>query len=393
MDDMEKNNGRQHAVLSASSSHRWLECLPSARAEEAYPDEGSEFAKEGTLAHALAARKLKSMLGESTKAEDVEIEELSEYLNGEMQEYVDDYVNFVMERFADARDRTPDDKASPELYVEHRLDYSAWVREGFGTGDAVIVSHDTVEVIDLKYGKGVKVEARENPQMKIYALGAIEEFDVYYNFERVRMTVYQPRISNISTWECSEIELVLWARNVLEPSARLAWQGLGARKSGDWCRFCRAKADCVRLAADCHMEQYLSPNAEYLTAVEMSWLLSKIPVIKDWAKTVEEKSLSRALEGTVIPGYKVVRGRSVRRITDPRSVAISLKMAGFENSDIFKPMELRTLTEIEKRVGKKLFAERCGQWVEKPEGKPTLVPDSDSRMEFTAKSDFEGLEI
>lgn len=388
--EMEKE--RPHALLGASNSHRWLECTPSARAEEGYPDMGSDFAKEGSLAHAMAARKLKERLGLPTFAETAEIRELSGYMTGEMEEYTSEYADFVMERFQETERNTPEGKVKPHLFVEKRLDYSEWVKEGFGTGDAVILSWNRIEVIDFKYGKGVPVSAGDNTQMKLYALGVAQEYDYCYDFDEIRMTIYQPRIGNISSCDIYGSDLREWAENYVKPLATLAWQGKGARKSGEWCRFCKAKGDCPRFTADCLVEYFMNPNAETLEVRQYSGILGMLPSIKDWIKAIEERSLEMALGGTEIPGYKLVEGRSVRKITDPEKVAAALTWLGATSEDIFRPRELKTLTDLEKHFGKKTFKETCGEWIEKPAGKPTLVPDSDKRNELN-KTDFDDIEI
>lgn len=383
---------KEHALLSASSSHRWLECTPSARAEEKFADEGSEFAREGSLAHAMAAKKLKESFGMPTFSETAEIRELSEYLSGEMEEYTTEFADYVLERFEEALRFTPMGKARPEIYIEHRLDYSEWVPEGFGTGDAVIVSHDMIEVIDFKYGKGVKVESEGNTQMKLYALGAWSEFSYCYDFAKVRMTVYQPRIGNISSSEITTKDLTEWGYQQVLPLAQIAFQGLGARKSGEWCRFCKAKGDCPRLATDSMVSQLLHPDAGNLTPVELSVLTYRLPIIKDWINAVEERGLELALSGTEIPGFKVVEGRSNRKITDMEAVAEALTGIGATAAEIYRPRELRSLTDLEKTFGKKLFTATCGKWIMKPAGKPTLVSVSDKRETYN-NNDFKDLEI
>lgn len=382
---------RAHALLGASSSHRWLHCPPSARAEEKYPDSGSEYAEEGSLAHAIAARNLKERFGRNTESEDKEIAELGRYKTGEMVELTADYADYVMTRFNEAVAETPGMKAKPQLLVEHRIDYSDWVPEGFGTGDAIIISHDTIEIIDFKYGKGVAVAAEENPQMMLYALGAIDEFEYAYNFSKITLTIYQPRIGNISSWETTPVELQKWGWLVVKPTALLAWQGLGNKCSGEWCRFCKAKGECGRLAIDSLGLYELAK--EEIDNDDLGGILEQLPLIKDWVKAIEERSMNKALNGERIPGFKLVEGRSVRTITDVKSVIAILASVGYQNEQLFKPVEPRSLTELEKLVGAKRFKELCGQWVEKPQGKPTLVPVSDKRKELNAASDFDDIEI
>lgn len=383
----------QHALLGASSSHRWLECTPSARAEERCQDSGSEFAREGSLAHAIAAKKLKMKLGLPYFTETAEIRELAEYLTGEMEEYTTEYADFVMSRYRLAEEQTPEGKPKPEIRIEQRLDYSGWAPEGFGTGDCVIVGHDRLEIIDFKYGKGVAVEAEENPQMKLYALGAVEEFDYGYFFDRIILTIYQPRIGNISSWGTTISELLHWGEDVVRPLAKIAWRGEGARKSGEWCKFCKVKGDCPRLAIDSASDFQQNPNADGIDTDSLSRILQTLPLIKDWVKAIEDRSLKMALEGEEIPGWKLVEGRSVRKITDSEGAANALRGIGASDDEIFRPRELRTLTDLEKTFGKKEFARVCGGFIEKPAGKPTLVEESDKRKALKEKSDFDNIGI
>lgn len=381
-------------MLGASSSHRWLRCTPSAVAESAYPDSSSDFAREGSLAHALAARALKEWLGLDTADEEREIAELSgEFLTGEMEEYVEGYVTFVRERYEEARERAKRiHGCEPVIRVEARLDYSEWVEDGFGTGDALIVGGGVLEVIDLKYGKGVAVSAERNSQMMLYALGGGIDYDYAFDIDVVRMTIYQPRIGNLSSFKMPGEELMRWAEEELRPLAMLAARGLGARRSGEWCRFCRAKGDCARLAADSLSLVELNGDAGDIPVELLPSILGQLDVVKDWVKAVEERSLARALSGERIEGYKLVEGRSVRRITDPAGAAAALMAAGASEEEVWRPRELRTLTELERTFGKRGFASACGDFVEKPRGKPTLVAESDRRRAIDGAEGFGGYE-
>lgn len=393
--DSMKGQQAEHALLSASSSHRWLECTPSAVAESVYPDAGSDFAREGSLAHALGAMKLKRTLGRDTRDEDMEIEDLApDYLTGEMEEHAEGYASYVMGRYAEACRRASEQgTAKPEILVEARLDFSDWVPGGFGTGDAVIIGGGMVEVIDLKYGKGVEVSAERNSQMMLYALGACVLMDYAYDIGTVRMTIYQPRLGNISEWETGAGELMDWAEHRLRPLASVAALGLGARKSGAWCRFCKAKGDCARFASDSLSLWELNRDTEGIPTEVLPEILEKIPMVKDWAGAVEERSLNIALSGTRIEGYKLVEGRSVRRITDTQGAADALVGDGATEVQVWRPRELRTLTELERTFGKKRFAELCGSFIEKPRGKPALVPESDRRKAIDPAADFDGMDI
>lgn len=391
----DRTENRKHALLGASSAYRWMHCTPSAVAESKVTDEGSAFAREGTLAHAIGAKMLKERLGRDTAAEEREIAELrDEYFCGEMQEYCAGYVNFVLERYAEAEERAKRaGEIAPMIVIEGRLDFSDWVPDGFGTGDAIIIGGGMLEIIDLKYGKGVSVSAERNPQMMLYALGATSGYDYIYDIDRVRMTIYQPRTANISEYELHHGALLAWATETVRPLAGVAYRGLGARESGSWCRFCKVKGSCAELARQSLGMHGLSPDAAEIATEDLPGILDRLDIVRDWIKAVEERSLRLALDGEDIPGYKIVEGRSIRKITDPDSVASALAEAGWPETAIFRPRELRTLTDLEKAVGKKTFARMCGEWIEKPQGKPTLVADSDRREAMTVKGMLSGLDL
>lgn len=374
-----------HALLSPSSAHRWLNCTAAPRLEALEPDKATDFALEGSLAHALGARKLKVMMGEDTASEETEIAELRDrFYCGEMEEHTDFYFDLVNERFAEARATTPDAR----LLIETRLDFSEYVPESFGTADAVIIADGCMEVIDFKYGRGVEVHANHNPQMMIYALGAFEAFSFEYNIDRVRMTICQPRKNNVSTWEIALDHLLAWARDVLSPKAREAMSGEGAQAPGDWCQFCRVKGRCRALAAHCSSATLTDPAL--LSPEEIAAnVLPRLPMIKAWLSSVEEHTLQQALNGVAYPGYKLVEGRSVRRVSDVAGLLAVLRKEGYPDADLVKPTELRTLTELEKLCGRKHFAELSASFITKPAGKPTLVVATDRRPEWnSAAADF-----
>ena len=381
----------QHALLSPSSAHRWLNCPAAPRLEASAPDRATDFAREGTLAHAICARKLKEHLGMSRKAEEEEIAALRELYSPEMEEHTDLYRDLVLRKLADARRRTPD----ALLMVETRLDFSAYVPEAFGTADAVVIADDLLEVIDFKYGKGVLVEARDNPQMMIYALGALEAFGFEYDIRRVRMTIVQPRLDNVSESDTDAAGLLAWARDTLKPRALEAYEGRGRQTPGEWCRFCRVKETCKALAAMCLNTAETRPDPALVSKEDMeSLILPRLPAIKTWLSAVEDYALGQALGGTRYKGFKLVEGRSIRRISDPLKAEEVLKGAGYLPEDYLKPQELKTITELEKAIGKKKFAVLLGDCVEKPQGKPALVPLSDKRPEMNnAADDFDGIEI
>lgn len=366
-----------HALLSPSAAHRWINCTAAPRLEADVEDKGSEFAAEGTLAHAYCAQKLKAFLGLPTDGEAKEIAELNDrYHTGEMDEYTDTYKTIVLEKFNAARAKTKD----ALLLIETRLDFSEYVPDAFGTADAIIIADGTMEVIDFKYGKGVKVSAVDNPQMKIYALGAYEKFSFEYKIDRVRMTIIQPRIENFSEWELSVSELMAWTDGVLTPKAQQAYKGDGPQVPGDWCQFCKVKSNCRALTQKCIEAAKNHPDPKLISPDELAAdVLPMLATVKTWLAGVEDYALQQALSGVQLAGWKIVEGRSVRKITDQDGAALALNKAGYKTTEIYKPQELRTITDLEKLTGKKQFAAICGDYIEKPQGKPTLAPESDKR--------------
>ena len=379
-----------HALLSPSASHRWLHCTAAPRLEEGVEDKGSEYAAEGTLAHAYCAMKLKQFLGLPTDGEEKEIAELNDkYHTGEMDEYTDTYATIVLEKYNDARAATPD----AQLLVETRLDFTDYIPEAFGTADAIIIADGVMEVVDFKYGKGVKVSAEANPQMMIYALGAYARFSFDYRIDRVCMTIVQPRIDNLSEYELSAEDLFSWSISTLMPKAKEAYNGNGVQNPGAWCQFCKVKNQCRALADKC--KNVVAADPKLITAEELAKdVLPMVPIVKTWISGVEDYALAQALSGVQLPGWKIVEGRSIRKITDQEAASAALNMAGFESEAIYKPQELRTITDLEKLVGKKQFAALCGEWIEKPKGKPTLAPESDKRKAIdTVAEDFKDINI
>ena len=366
-----------HALLSPSAAHRWINCTAAPRLEADVEDKGREFAAEGTLAHAYCAQKLKAFLGLPTEDEAKEIAELNDrYHTGEMDEYTDTYKTIVLEKYNAARAKTKD----ALLLIETRLDFSEYVPDAFGTADAIIIADGTMEVIDFKYGKGVKVSAEDNPQMKIYALGAYEKFSFEYKIDRVRMTIIQPRIENFSEWELSVSELMAWTDGVLTPKAQQAYKGDGPQVPGDWCQFCKVKSSCRALTQKCIEAAKNHPDPKLISPDELAAdVLPMLATVKTWLAGVEDYALQQALSGVQLAGWKVVEGRSVRKITDQDGAALALNKAGYKTTEIYKPQELRTITDLEKLTGKKQFAAICGDFIEKPQGKPTLAPESDKR--------------
>ena len=361
-----------HSLLSASSSHRWLHCPPSARLCEGYDDKGSNFAAEGTDAHALCEYKLRAALGMEAKDP---TEDLSWY-DAEMEESANGYAAFVMELVEEAKKNCSD----LVVLIEQRLDYSRYVAEGFGTGDCVIIADGTLHIVDFKYGRGVLVEAEDNPQMMLYALGALELFDCLYDIDTVSMTIFQPRRGNVSTYTLPKADLYEWADTVLAPTAELAWSGEGEYHCGEWCQFCRAKADCrERANANMELAKYEFKQPPLLTDEEVEEILGRIDELIAWASDIRDYALQAAIGGKHWTGYKLVEGRSNRKYTDERAVVAAVRAAGYD------PYEHKVLgvTAMTTMLGKKQFNDILGGLVTKPQGKPTLVPDSDKRPAMT----------
>ena len=358
----------KHSILSPSGAHRWMNCTPSARLEQEFEENGSEAAKEGTAAHALCEHKLKKALHMRSKRP------VSDYNSDEMEECSDAYVDFVMEQYELAKQTCKD----PVVLIEQKLDFSCYVPDGFGTGDCIIISDGKLHIIDLKYGMGILVEAEENPQMKLYALGALEIYDALYDIKEVSMTIFQPRRENVSTWTISVETLKDWAENELTPRAQMAYNGEGEYFPGEWCTFCRAAARCRARAEEklklAQMEFKMPP---LLTDAEIEEILLILPNLTKWANEITAYATDAAVNhGKEWSGFKVVEGRSIRKYRDEDKVAEAAKEAGY--TDIYRK-SLITLTEMQKLMGKQKFEEVLGGLVFKPPGKPTLVPVTDKR--------------
>lgn len=368
-----------HALLSASSSHRWLACPPSAKLCAAHPDRASPYAQQGTDAHSLAAYKVLKALGRGARDPTGDLQ----YFDSEMADCTDAYAAFVMEQLAEAKKHCAD----PIVLVEQRLDFSRWVPEGFGTGDACIVADDMIHVVDLKYGVGIMVGAERNPQMMCYALGLLEAFDGIYNVSSVRMSIFQPRRDNVTTFEISKADLLEWAETVLAPTAKLAFKGEGEFRAGDHCQFCGAKASCRKRAEyNLEMARYDFEVPSELTADEIAAILPRIDELIAWGGEVKDYALEQAIAGTHYPGFKVVAGRSNTKYTDEAAVADAVRAAGKEPYE----QKLLSITAMKALLGKKRFDEILGSLTYKTPGKPTLVPESDKRLALNnATSDFE----
>lgn len=379
-----RNFSKERVCLRPSGSERWLHCTPSAAAEQEVEDVSSDFAREGSLAHALAAKALNGYLGRDTEAQDREIAELSaEFSTEEMAEYVESYVAYV----------TGEAAGADRLEIETKLILDRWIGSGSGTADAVIIKGETLHIVDLKYGKGVRVEAEDNPQMKIYALGALDLYDPFSEISKVRMTIFQPRIGNVSTAEIGFEELKEWGVEVLKPLAAVASRGLGARREGKWCKFCKVRATCTQRTLASLRKWLSNPDAESLSLADLGDLKPYMKDISEWVTSVNDHCLDLALKGSVIPGHKLVNGRSTRKISDPERAKTAFEEAGIEFDRVFRPLELKTLTALEKEIGKKRLAEILGDIIVRKEGAPTLVEESDRRRSLGRASEFDGIDL
>lgn len=374
----------KHATLSASSSHRWLNCLPSALLEREFKDKTSEAAAEGTAAHDLCEHKVKKALKIRSKRP------TSKYDSDEMEKHTDDYVDFVIEQLEFAKQVCKD----PLVLIEQRLDFSCYVPEGFGTGDAVIISDEKLHIIDFKYGIGVLVDAEDNPQMKLYAIGALQAYDSLYDIKEVSMTIFQPRRDNISTWTIPVKELKGWAETELRPKAQKAINGEGEFIPGEWCTFCRAAVKCrARAEIKLELAKFEFKLPPILTDIEIEEIIHKLSDMTKWANTIMAYAADAAINhGKEWDGFKVVRGRSNRKYKDEEAVAQKAKENGYE--EIFR-QSLIPLTEMQKLMGKTKFDELLGGLIVKPPGKLTLVPVEDKRkavMTVSVNNEFNKIE-
>lgn len=367
-----------HARLSASGAKKWINCPGSIQLEENFEDKPSQFAEEGTNAHALGEAKIRLATKEYNRTKyhnairNLEITE-------DMEDYAESYKNYVIERYNSALQKTPD----AILMLEQRLDFSKYVPDGFGTGDAVIIAEGKLEIIDLKYGKGVEVSAVDNPQLRLYALGAYEAFDMLYGFDTVEMTIYQPRLDNISSENISVAELLEWGESVKKAAQLANNDSVIECVAGKHCDtgFCKARPVCRAYAEERQkMAVYDFKPAAMLTVAEIADIIEQSASLEKWAKLVCDYALEQAYKhGVEYPGYKVVEGRSNRKYSKPDSeVAKILTDNGYQESDILVH-KLKGITDIEKLLGKKTFAEVLGSYVVKPPGKPTLVCSEDKR--------------
>ena len=381
-----EHSSRSHARLNASSSHRWMMCPPSVKLSEQFADKPSPYAEEGTFLHELCELKLHRYLGDMVPElieEQYAEHRDNDFYSDEAESVTDEYVAFCIETIEAVRLSCPD----PLIMVEHRLDYSEYVPEGFGTGDLVIVADGVIEVIDFKGGRGVRVDANRNSQLMLYGLGALLEFDPLYDIHTVRMTIVQPRLSNTSTYEITAQELIRWAETEVRPKAMLAYEGAGEFCAGEWCRFCKARYTC-RKRSEYHMRlaEHDFRQPDLLSDEEIADILPVADSLNSWVQDLLAYATQAAVNGKSWPGYKLVAGRTVRKYTSEAEVIKAATEAGY--TDIYKTT-LLGVGDLEKRMGRKRFGEVLGKFIVKPAGAPTLVPETDSRKPYSdAASDF-----
>lgn len=379
-----------HAILSASGASRWLACTPSARLEEQFPDSTSEYAKEGTLAHEVCELKVRKNLIEQmpTRIYNTKLKKLkeNELWQDEMDKFTDAYLEYIQELVHSY-------SCSPAVMVEKKVDFSQYVPEGFGTADCIVIAEGTMHIIDFKYGKGVAVSAENNPQMKLYALGAYLEYSMLYPIEKIKMAIVQPRLENeASESEIFVAELMDWAENVVKPLAEKAYKGEGTYIAGNHCRFCRAKATCrERARMNLEASKFEMRAGALLSDTEVGEALKMAQDLAKWAEDLKEYALTESLKGKIIPGWKAVEGRSVRAFKDTDLAIKTIVDSGIDEILLYD-RKIKTLAQIEKLLGAKQFKELVGELVEKAPGKPTLVLETDKREKIvnriTAEEDF-----
>ena len=373
-----KHSGRAHALLSASSAHRWLKCPPSAVAAEAYTNEGSDFTREGTLAHEVAeavcqGADRKGLVG------------IRDDITQEMIDCAEGYRDYIQEQIHG------DDAL---VMLEQRVDFSPWVPDGFGTADCIIIQGNTMDVIDYKYGKGVAVSAIDNPQEMCYGLGAMNDYGFAYDIEKVRLHIYQPRINNVSVHEMTVDELADWAGGVLKPAAELAAQGKGKYSAGSHCKFCPHAGRCRELTKTCSdyvVTHGVGRRIPVLAPHEVAEILAMEPMISLWLKRVKDQALSSMLHGEQVPGYKVVAGRGSRQWADDVEVAAALSSAGYAQED-YTETKVLSVAQMEKAIGKKKVAELVGGQILTHTGAPTIALETDKRPAYNPADEFDNLE-
>lgn len=387
----------EHARLSASSSKKWLNCPLSITLEGYFEDEESSYAKEGTIAHALGELKLKVDLGKMTRSDfvfkrDALLKDLTKEEEKELENYTEDYVEFVTETYNKALANCEE----AEILIEERLDYSKYAKEGFGTGDVVICDYDSIEIIDLKYGKGVKVDAFENSQLMLYGLGALEIYGDLFDIKTVKMTVFQPRLDNISTYEIATQDLIKWGKEVVFDKAEQAFDGIGECNYGSHCDdgFCKAKHLC-KTYTEHHTQitKYESKHPSLMTDDELVNAYEIALSYDKWVKSIKTYILQELLKGKKLPGLKLVEGRSNRTFTNEEDIIKALKDNGYKKSDYIVE-KIISITDAEKLLGKVKFEEILSPFIIKPPGAPTIAKIEDKRPEYnSAELDFQNVGV
>jgi len=380
---------RAHALLSASGASRWINCTPSPRLEEGFANESSSFAEEGTLAHEFAELTLRaqSHIGVGDYVEKYTNLVGMQYYSSEMEGFVQVHVNYVLEQFAEAKRKTPD----AILLIEQKVDITHLIEEGFGTCDVIIIADGTLEVIDLKYGLGVRVNADDNSQLKLYGSGALEAYDLMYDIHTVKLTITQPRMDSISSWEISAEDLRQWGEEVVKPKAQIAYAGEGEQVTGEWCKFCKASPRC-KAQADKALELAKLDFAEpkLLTDDQLIEVYAQSPQVTKWLTSVTDYIFKEALAGKKWEGYKLVDGQNRRGWTDEEKALEVLQEKKFKYKDLVA-IKLKGIGDIEKLVGKKEFPTLLGDVVAFKKTSPSLVPENDKRPALgidQAKADF-----
>ena len=385
------HGSRSHALLSASGAELWLNCPASALANEQYAQETSEYAQEGTIAHEVAEVYAKACLDKAGHSQlDAELNELrakwGEAITGEMLECAAGYAAYIQEHMSD----------KSVVLLEQRLDFSNWVPEGFGTGDTCIIDDGMLTIIDYKYGQGVAVESEGNPQMRLYALGAINDYGCIYDFDKVRMSIYQPRINNISE-ACMDVkDLLNWAETVVMPAAAEAFSGEATYHAGPHCRkFCQHAGRCPTLTKHCSdfVESHgLQAHIPHLADEDYLLVMQMEPLIRMWLDKVTRTATEQILQGKPIAGLKVVEGRALRKWSNDDAVFDALVGMGHFADDLLEPRKVLSVAAMEKALGKKKVADQVGSYITKNPGKPTLVLASDKRPDYDPGADFEKLD-
>lgn len=373
MAELNDHSSRVHALLSASSAHRWLNCPPSAMTAEAYPSQDTSYTREGTLAHEVAEAMASGRAG-------LQWVNSRDDITKEMLECAQGYADYIQEQIK---------SDTAVVLLEQRVDFSPWVPDGFGTADCIILQGDTMDVIDYKYGQGVEVSAEQNPQEMLYGLGALNDYGIAYDVKYVRLHIYQPRMHNISVFDLTADGLLFWGEHGVKPVARMAAKGEGEYLPGEWCKFCPHAGRCQALTKTCTeyvQTHQLRAAVPVLAPHEIADVLRMEPLITLWLKRVRERALTTLLDGGEIPGYKVVEGRGSRAWADELQAAQTLYGAGYSREDITET-SLLSVAKMEKVLGRKIVAELLTEQIKKRAGAPTIAPETDKRPVYDRKAE------